>query len=77
MCSPYNGYQKINPQTQLMIIAECTYGCTDDMTLRYKFGISTEWKINPNDTKIKWIECVNYACIYIELKIKYLILSNL
>jgi hypothetical protein len=59
MCKPFIDYQKINPNTQLMLIAECTEGCIDSAIHGYHFSIFKEWKIYQNDPQIKWVECIS------------------
>ena len=61
MCSPYLDYQKINPNTQLMIISECIDGCSGSSitSLSFQFKISKEWNIISNDPQKKWLACVD------------------
>ena len=61
MCSPYLDYQKINPNTQLMVIGECIDGCSDPSisNINYFFTIYEEWNIVANDPQKKWIQCVS------------------
>jgi hypothetical protein len=63
MCSPFRDYQKVNPNTQLMIISECVSGCTDVSSIFYQFTVSKEWNINQDDPQKKWISCVNNASL--------------
>lgn len=57
MCTPFLDYQKINPNTQLTIIAECISGCfePDITSFSNLFSISQEWVI---ESRKKWMECV-------------------
>ena len=61
MCTPFIDYQKINPNTQLMVIAECTQGCIDSVVTSYYFSIFKEWQIKKNDPQKKWVECISSA----------------
>lgn len=68
MCKPFSDYQKINPNTQLMVISECIQDCFSESEINYSFTISQEWTIKNTYDK-KWIQCVDfetrtyYACI--------------
>jgi hypothetical protein len=59
MCKPYLDYQKINPNTQLMVIADCIQSCNDAIVTNYHFSIFIEWNFNLNDPQKKWIECIS------------------
>ena len=59
MCFPEKDYQKINPNTQLMVIAECLSGCFDANKTSFQFFVSQQWTIGTNDPQMKWIECVD------------------
>jgi hypothetical protein len=59
MCKPFIDNQKVNPNTQLMIIAECSEGCIGSVVNSFYFSIFKEWKFDQNDTQIKWIECIS------------------
>ena len=61
MCQPHLDYQKINPNTQLMIIAECNQGCIDTVIINYEFSIFKEWEVITNDPQKKWVECIPNA----------------
>jgi hypothetical protein len=58
MCFPEKDYQKINPNTQLMVIAECASSCFDSTTATFQFSVSQQWNIVTDDPQLKWIECV-------------------
>ena len=58
MCKPYFEYQKINPNTQLMVIADCIQDCNDPIVTNYHFSIFIEWDFSLNDPQKKWIECI-------------------
>lgn len=60
MCKPYLDYQKINPNTQLMIVADCQSGCTNVNSIYYQYKISKLWNIVKNDAQVKWIPCTSY-----------------
>jgi hypothetical protein len=59
MCKPFIDNQKLNPNTQLMIIAECSEGCIGSVVNSFYFSIFKEWKFDQNDPQIKWIECIS------------------
>jgi hypothetical protein len=56
MCQPNVDYQKINPNEELMIIAECKDGCDNVVVNHYYFSILKQWIIG---SETSWIECIS------------------
>ena len=58
MCTPFLDYQKINPNTQKIIIGDCVKGCYESSvsSFSHTYTIYQEWIV---DSRQKWIECVN------------------
>ena len=65
MCRPHLNFQKVNPNSELMIIAECAQDdCLGNVT-NYHFSIFKEWVIDSNHQTL-WIECnSNQAGLFI------------
>ncbi len=58
MCKPFLDYQKINPNTQKIIIGDCVKGCYEPNINKFlhTYSIYQEWIV---DSRQKWIECVD------------------
>lgn len=56
-CIPYRDYFRINPNTQLMIMADCKQGCVNASTISYQYRVYRKWLLSDSDTQEKWIEC--------------------
>ncbi len=59
MCIPYSDFQKINPNKELMIIAECSQGCNNAKIENFHYTIYKQWSFGSDDLEEKWVECIS------------------
>ena len=50
---------RINPSTQLMIIASCSEGCENVESINYEYNVYRKWNFTSNDPQEKWVVLTN------------------
>jgi hypothetical protein len=76
LCKPYSDFQKINPNKELMIIAECSQNCYfANIENFHYYTIYKQWSFGSDDLEEKWVECISnqtgnsFSCGFYEIKI--------